>query len=194
MKKLNYKIIISLILLLIVVFFFFIYLKSFDKKNLVQNQNLEIKEDNFINSNIIKDIKYSSKDLKGNEYIILSNEGEIDLNDNDIIFLKNVTAFIKMSKNNETITIVSDFGKYNTINYDTIFSKNVKINYLDNQITSDYLDFSMIKNVLIISKNVVYTNPENILKADVIELDTITKDTKIFMYNSANKVNIKSRD
>ena len=194
MKKLNYKIIISLILLLIVVFFFFIYLKSFDKKNLVQNQNLEIKEDNFTNSNIIKDIKYSSKDLKGNEYIILSKEGEIDLNDNDIIFLKNVTAFIKMSKNNETITIVSDFGKYNTINYDTIFSKNVKINYLDNQITSDYLDFSMIKNILIISKNVVYTNPENILKADVIELDTITKDTKIFMYNSANKVNIKSRD
>ena len=194
MKKLNYKIIISLILNLIVVFFFFIYLKSFDKKNLVQNQNLEIKEDNFINSNIIKDIKYSSKDLKGNEYIILSNEGEIDLNDNDIIFLKNVTAFIKMSKNNETITIVSDFGKYNTINYDTIFSKNVKINYLDNQITSDYLDFSMIKNILIISKNVVYTNPENILKADVIELDTITKDTKIFVYNSANKVNIKSRD
>ena len=194
MKKLNYKIIISLILLLIVVFFFFIYLKSFDKNNLVQNQNLEIKEDNFTNSNIIKDIKYSSKDLKGNEYIILSKEGEIDLNDNDIIFLKNVTAFIKMSKNNETITIVSDFGKYNTINYDTIFSKNVKINYLDNQITSDYLDFSMIKNILIISKNVVYTNPENILKADVIELDTITKDTKIFMYNSVNKVNIKSRD
>ena len=194
MKKLNYKIIISLILLLIVVFFFFIYLKSFDKNNLVQNQNLEIKEDNFTNSNIIKDIKYSSKDLKGNEYIILSKEGEIDLNDNDIIFLKNVTAFIKMSKNNETITIVSDFGKYNTINYDTIFSKNVKINYLDIQITSDYLDFSMIKNILIISKNVVYTNPENILKADVIELDTITKDTKIFMYNSVNKVNIKSRD
>ena len=194
MKRLNYKIIISLIIVVIVVFFFFIYPKITNEKNLVQNQNLEIKEENFTNSNIIKDIKYSSKDLKGNEYIILSKEGEIDLNNNDIIFLKNVTAYIKMSKNNETITIVSDFGKYNTINYDTIFSKNVKINYLDNQITSDYLDFSMIKNILIISKNVVYTNPENILKADVIELDTITRNTKIFMYNSDNKVNIKSRD
>ena len=194
MKKLNYKIIISLIIILIIIFFFFNYLKSSNEKNVLQNQNLEIKEDYFTNSNIINDIKYSSKDLKGNEYIILSKEGEIDLNNNDIIFLKNVKAFIKMSKNNETITIVSDFGKYNTINYDTIFSKNVKINYLDNQITSDYLDFSMIKNILIISKNVVYTNPENILKADVIELDTTTKDTKIFMYNSENKVNIKSRD
>jgi len=194
MRKLNYKIFISLITILIIVFFFFIYPRFSNEQNLVQNQNLEIKEDNFTNSNIIKDIKYSSKDLKGNEYIILSKEGEIDLNDSDIIFLKKVTAFVKMSKNNETITIVSDFGKYNTINYDTIFSKNVKINYLDNQITSDYLDFSMIKNILIISKNVVYTNSENILKADVIELDTITKDTKISMYNSENKVSIKSRD
>ena len=199
MKKLNYKIFISLILTLFVIFFF-IYQQFFNEKNLAQNEkietkeNLEIKEDNFTNSNIIKDIKYSSKDLKGNEYIILSKEGEIDLNDSDIIFLKKVTAFIKMSKNNETITIVSDFGKYNTSNYDTIFSKNVKINYLDNQITSDYLDFSMIKNILIISKNVVYTNPENILRADIIELNTITKDTKISMYNSKNKVNIKSRD
>ena len=41
----------------------------------------------------------------------------------------------------------------------------------------------MMKNLLIISKNVVYTNPENILKADVMELDTITKDTKIFIHN-----------
>ena len=194
MKKLNYKLIFGLILISFIAVFFFIYLNFSNEKYIDQNQNLEIKEENFTNSNIIKDIEYSSKDLKGNEYIILSKEGEIDLNNNDIIFLKNVTAYIKMSKNNEIITIVSKFGKYNTVNYDTIFSKNVKINYLDNQITSDYLDFSMIKNILIISKDVVYTNPENILKADVIELDTITKDTKIFMYNSKKKVNIKSRN
>ena len=194
MRKLNFKLTISLISSLIIIFLFFIYLKYSNDNLIKESQNLEIKEDNFTNSNIIKDIEYSSKDLKGNEYVILSNEGEIDLNNNDIIFLKDVTAYIKMSKNNETITIVSEFGKYNTINYDTIFSKNVKINYLDNQITSDYLDFSMIKNILIISKNVVYTNPENILKADVIELDTITKDTKIFMYNAKKQVNIKSRN
>ena len=52
----------------------------------------------------------------------------------------------------------------------------------------------MKKNLLIISKNVVYTNPNNILKADVIELDTITKDTKIFMYYSTDKVNIESQN
>ena len=44
------------------------------------------------------------------------------------------------------------------------------------------------------SKNVVYTNLENILKADVIELNTITKDTKIFMYENDKKVNIKNKN
>ena len=47
---------------------------------------------------------------------------------------------------------------------------------------------------MIISKNVVYTNKENILKADVIEIDTKTKDTKIFMHEENKKVNIKNKN
>ena len=189
MKYLNNKILILIIF--VSLGFFYTYSNYFGvKKN--QNSNLNIEEENATNSNIIKDIKYSSKDLKGNEYIILANEGEIDLENSDIIFLKNVKAFINLIKKNETITVVSDYGKYNTVNYDTIFSQNVKIKYQENTIISDYLDFSMKKNLLIISKNVVYTSPDNILKADVVELDTITKNTKIFMYDTRNKVNIKS--
>ena len=192
MKSINYRVFIFIIIL--AVSFFFIYSNYFQKEKNNQNINLEAEEEISTNSNIIKDIKYSSKDLKGNEYIILADEGEIDLDNSDIIFLKNVKAFINLIEKNETITVVSDFGKYNTINYDTIFSQNVKIQYQDNTITGDYLDFSTKKNLLIISKNVVYTNPTNILKADVVEIDTITKDTKIFMHNSKDKVNIESRN
>ena len=164
----------------------------FQKKETESPVTQKIEEQVFSDSNQIKDIKYSSKDLKGNEYILLAKEGEIDLDNNDIIFLKDVTAYIKLIKDNEIITIISNYGKYNTVNYDTIFSDDVKINYLENQIIGDYLDLSIMKNMLIISKNVIYTNPENILKADVVELDTVTKDTKIFMYNSKEKVNIES--
>ena len=60
------------------------------------------------------------------------------------------------SMHSNNIYIVSDFGKYNINNYDTIFSKNVIITYLDNKITGDYVDFSMARNSMIISKNVVY--------------------------------------
>ncbi len=189
MKKIKYKGLIFLSLSLIILLF--VYLKYFKKSETITSENLDITEENFINSNIIKDIKYASTDLQGNKYIILAEEGEIDLNNSDIIFLKNVNAIINLSKNNETITISSNYGKYNTVSFDTIFSKNVKIDYINNKITSNYLDFSMTNNLLIISKNVVYTNQNNILKADVIKLNTITKDAKIFMHNSKEQINIE---
>ena len=60
--------------------------------------------------------------------------------------------------------ITSDYGKYNTNNFDTIFSKNVIINYIDNKITGEYLDFSM-KKTMIISRNVIYTNLRKYFKS-----------------------------
>ena len=193
MKKKNLlKILLILTLILLIWFVYTNYFKKNDEPILNSITSLTSSDETSYNSNIIKDISYTSRDIKGNEYIIIAKEGEIDLNDNDIIFLTDVTAYIKLVKNSELITITSNFGKYNTINYDTIFSKNVKIDYIDNLITGDYLDFSMIKNLLIISRNVVYKNFENTLKADVIELDTTTKDTKIFMYDSNKKVDVRN--
>ena len=192
MTKKNFlKIMLILSLIILTFLIYFEYFKE-DKSKLSKpvNPTTETGEETVYNSNIIKDINYTSRDLKDNEYILIAKEGEIDLDNNDIIFLTDVTAYIKLVKNSELIVITSNYGKYNTINYDTIFSKNVKIDYVDNIITGDYLDFSMMKNLLIVSRNVVYKNLENTMKADVIELDTTTKDTKIFMYNSNEQVNV----
>ena len=189
-KKIFLKIVLILSLIIITWFVYSKYFKDKNKLSKPVNPTSEIEEEAVYNSNIIKDINYTSRDLKGNEYILIAKEGEIDLDNSDIIFLTDVTAYIKLVKNSELIVITSNYGKYNTINYDTIFSKNVKIDYVDNIITGDYLDFSMIKNLLIVSRNVVYKNLENTMKADVIELDTTTKDTKIFMYNSDKQVNV----
>ena len=190
-KKIFLKIILILSLLAMTWFVYSEYFKK-DKKLFSKqvNSSTNIEEVAMYNSNIIKDINYTSRDLKGNEYILIAKEGEIELDNSDVIFLTDVTAYIKLVKNSELIVITSNYGKYNTINYDTIFSKNVKIDYVDNIITGDYLDFSMIKNLLIISRNVVHKNLENTMKADVIELNTTTKDTKIFMYNSNEQVNV----
>ena len=177
---------------------FFIYDKKFKKTdndlNIVDVQKEEtLKEELQTNSNIIKDVKYVSKDAKGNEYLIQALEGEIDYTDPNVIYLKNVKALIKL-KDSNNIVVSSKFGKYNLGNYDTIFSKSVVINYLDNKITGGYLDFSLDRNSMIISKKVVYNNLKNILKADVVEIDIETKDTKIFMYENSKSVNIKSRN
>ena len=73
------------------------------------------------------------------------------------------------------------------------FFKNVIIDYLDNKINGEYLDFSLRRNSIIISKNVIYKNLNNSLKADVVEMNIKTKDTKIFMYENDKQVNITNQ-
>ena len=187
-----------LILISLTILYFFkteiynFYSEKF-KKETNESLNEKVLIENSFSSNTIKDVNYISKDVKGNEYIINASTGEIDINNPDIIYLTNVIAFINL-KNSNTINIKSDFGKYNTKNFDTIFSKNVLINYLDNKITGEYLDFSIERNLMVISRDIVYTNLDNILHADVLEMNIETKDTKIFMYESEKKVNIKNKN
>ena len=181
--------------IIFVILCFTIILIVFNSK--IQNKNdiTQIKpqepKNEVYSSNKIKDVKYTTKDDEGNEYIIIASEGEIDYSNTNIIYLTNIKALIKII-NSDDISITSEYGKYNSENFDTIFSKNVKINYLNNEITGEYLDFSLERNSLLISKKVVYTNLENVLKADALEMNIKTKDTKIFMYESQEKVNIKS--
>ena len=82
------KIVKLVIAILIILTFFFIYIKYFkEQKYLSSTKVINNDEEVLYNSNIIKDINYSSEDLKGNKYILLAKEGEIDLNNSDIIFL-----------------------------------------------------------------------------------------------------------
>ena len=184
-------------IIIFIIFFFIIALFFFYTKKINVQEATELKskssESTIYNSNIIKDVYYSSKDAKGNEYIIQASQGEIDYNKTNIIYLTDVKGVIKL-KNSTNILITSEHGKYNSENFDTIFSKNVKIRYLDNKISGEYLDFSIKRDSMIISRNVVYTNLENILKADVIEINISNKNTKIFMFKNNKKVNIKSKE
>ena len=164
---------------------------KFNNKEDLTEKKLPTVEEKIDNSNIIKDVSYSSKDAKGNEYFLGAAEGIIDQKENNYIFLTSVKALINL-KNYNLIEISSDFGKYNINNYDTIFSKNVIITYLDNEIKGEYLDFSWEKNVMVISRDVILENSKSSLKADVIEVNIETKDIKIFMYEENKKVNIKS--
>ena len=177
----------------------FLYYKSnykkefFEKKtnkSLIEKEIVETSEEKIESSNVIEDVSYSAKDAKGNEYFLKAGKGVIDQNNSNYIFLTSVEAIINL-KNYKLIEIASDFGKYNINNYDTIFSKNVIITYLDNKITGDYLDFSWDKNLMMISKNVTLENDKNSLQADVIEVNIEKRDIKIFMYEETKKVNIK---
>ena len=183
---LKFTFIITILILLLIIIF-----------NLNQNNNESVKEKKEVvqeeveNSNLIKDVEYKSKDSSGNEYILKASEGTIDQNNTNVIYLTSIKATIGL-KDYNSIDISSNFGKYNIDNFDTIFSKNVMIKYLDNTITGDYLEFSLNKNLMTVSRNVVFNNNKSSLKADVIEVDIKTKDIKISMYEENKKINIKS--
>ena len=179
----------SLIFLISLLFYF----KYFNKnpKNLQENIiTSKTSNDKNSSSNYIDYINYISTDSKGNKYQITAKQAEIDLDNPDTMFLEDVIAYIFMKKS-DTIKITSNFGKYNSQNYDTIFSKNVIITYPGHKITGDYSDFSFLKNLGTISTNVIYTGDKRDLFSDRIEINLTNKDTKIFMNDNSKKVLIK---
>ena len=179
-----------LILFFIFVILIALFFKNSEKNQIVSVDTKEV-EDSY-NSNIIENVEYLSRDARGNEYTIRAQEGEIDIKNNNIIFLKNVSAIIKLN-NSKEILIYANFGKYNINNFDTIFSKNVIVNYSDKKINSDYLDFSINRNSMIISKDVIYSDKENTLKTDVVEIDLETKNANFYMHDKNKKINIINR-
>ena len=188
--KYVFKVFFSILLILFVIYF--LYEKFFKSENVITTEKVT-EEEIIYKSNIIENVNYVTKDKDGNEYIINASEGEIDYSSPDIIYLTKINAVVNLT-DGSLITITSDYGRYNSDNFDTIFTKNVIIKYLENKIEGEYVDFSLERNSMIISKKVKYTNLDNILNADVIEINIKTKDTKIFMHEEKKKVNIKSKN
>jgi LPS export ABC transporter protein LptC len=183
----------GLMIALIILISISFYLKYFNEssKNLEENKiAIKLPVDENTSSNYIDDINYTSLDSKGNKYQISAKQAEIDIDNQNVMFLKNITAYIFV-KGEDIIKITSDFGKYNSKNYDTIFSKNVLIIYPNHEITGEYLDFSFLDNLGTISTNVIYSGNKTKLLADRVEINIATKDTKIFMNDNTKKVLIK---
>ena len=179
-------------------FFLIILLSIYFYQNLVKKEKIvkkkEIIETNSSHSsNILDEVNFTTKDEEGNVYKLTAEQGEIDFENNNIIYLKKIKALI-ISKDSEEISISSDFGKYNSENSDTIFSKNVLITFLENKISSEYLEFSNKKREIYISKNVILSNLDYNLMADVVEFNISTKNIEIFMHNNLKKIKIRAKN
>ena len=180
----------------IIIISFWFYLKYFTKnfEGLKEVKLIEkINEEQNSDSTYINDINYTSIDVRGNKYQITAKLAEIKIENSDLMFLTDVIAFVFI-KDKDTVKITSNFGKYNTINYDTIFSENVIVVYPGHKITGEYLDFSFLTDLGIFTTNVIYTGEKTNLFADKIEMNLTTKDTKIFMNNVGEKVLIEGTE
>ena len=181
-KKIIFQITLLLILLLIIFFFYYKYFflekETIDLTNRNQNINTIGSE-----NNLIKDLEYLSTDENGNKYLITAEYGEIDGANGGIILMRNVVAQINLF-GKKTINLTSDFAKYNTLSLDTNFNKNVSLKYTGHKINSENIDLSFEENFAWVYNNVIYKSPVNQLFADRLEIDLITKDSKIFMYDN----------
>ena len=121
------------------------------------------------------------------------------------MFLTRVEANIILI-NESNIKLTSDYANYNTKTLETTFINNVKIFRDDETILGNelYLVFDQNENILKdkpnvdqnlirISHDVIIKKPGYVLKADVLEIDLITKNTKVFMNNQKDKVQAKSK-
>ena len=170
----------------------FYYINKETNNNQELSSEKNEKKENKKKSSIIKNIKYSSADNKGNKYEIIAKLGEVDFSNQEIINMQNVKAIIAL-KDSQIIIINSDFAKYNTKNYDTQFSENVLMTYDEHIIRSQNLDLFFEKHIAQAMNNLVYENNTSRLRADKIEIDLITKNSKIFMYNKKKKIKISGK-
>jgi LPS export ABC transporter protein LptC len=186
----NKKIFIQLILFFFIIFLFLIFLQYYKINNQKTTSNFssEIqKKEVSSNDNIIKNMEYSSKDNDGNYYKIFSDYGKIDFENPDLIHMADVTAFIYL-KDSDKIKITSNFSKFNNKTFETEFTENVVIVRLDEKIIGDKLEFSLEKDIILLSNNIIFTKPGYNLKADKVEIDLITKNSKVYMNDSKDKV------
>ena len=161
---------------------------------------MQKKEVDKSDKNLIKNISYTANNNKGDIYLLEAEQGEIYLNNEDLMFLTNVKGIIKFKKGKH-IKINSDYANFNTKNFETTFINNVIINREDETITGDELYLVLEKdkkttnnsnqkdeNLIRVSRNVFYKKPGYNLTADVLEVDLVTKNIKIFMFKKNKKV------
>ena len=173
--------IISLIFLVTYLLFFIIF------EDLVKINEAEI--DNKVDNKIL-DLKYNAIDEDGNSYVIESAAGKVSEKEKNLLILEKVTGVIKI-KNSEDIIILSDFANYNKTTLDTYFYDNVRLTYDGHSIDSNELFMNYIDKNINIKDNVRYKGLNNKLYADIVEIDLVTKFSKIYMLDKQKKVKVE---
>ena len=189
----NIKILIQLLLFIIlastVATYYHFYKDNKTNANVNKiNNNNEISIDKN-SSNLITNISYASTDNLGNKFMIKSKTGKISIDNPNIVYMTNVEAIINLI-NSDPIIIKSNYAKYNKINYETNFKEDILLTYQAHRITSQNLDLSFENNLATIYNKIVYDNNNVKISADILEIDLITKNSKIFMNNEYKKIKI----
>tara|TARA_X000000368_G_scaffold329412_1_gene266467 strand:- start:145 stop:720 length:576 start_codon:yes stop_codon:yes gene_type:complete len=191
MKKALQLILFSFLVIISIIFY-----KIYFKQNEKPKVEINFQEEKLITNsenNLIQNLKYEVKLDEDNQYIITSDLSEITYENNiEIVKMQKVTA-IFIDKTNIPLVVASDQAIYNNSNYNTKFNQNVRIEYLDNVILSDYMDLNFKNNLIIINENVKYSGIKGTIIADNIKIDLITKKIEIYMDDTNDNVEVATK-
>ena len=178
----------------------FYYFYFFEKKNNVSvvqeddtsfanNNEKAVGGEDQAFENLLSDVNYKSTDKDGNLYNIFAKSGKISKDEPDILILEKVQGIIIMNDKSEII-ISSNYAEYNSVNLDTKFNGNVKVNYEDNELLSQNVDLLLTDNLIKIYNNVFFNNKNLKSNADRIQYNISNGKAVIDMYDKSNKIEI----
>ena len=177
-----------LFLVLVTLNFYNNYFK--EKKFVTKEIQKEINIDENSNNNVIKNLEYRVILDQNTEYIIKSNHNELIYKDNfEIVKMKKVLANI-IGKKNNPIIISSDDANYSNSTYETTFFNNVKIKYMNEIIYANKIHIDFKNKLIKISEDVIYDGLNQILKADIVNINMVTNKIEIIMENQKDKIKI----
>ena len=186
-----------LIIISILVLFYYTFFKeqNFDTvKNKENLKEIESPSENQI-SNELNNLEYNATDKYGNTFYIYADKALIKLDDEkkNNVQMQGVVSVIGI-KNKGNIYVYADRALYNKISHDTSFFDNIKIEYINNLITSENFDIFFTKQLSMIYNNVICQSNNLNLYADKIQINMISGDIKLQMLDSKKKVKLVAKN
>ena len=188
-RKTVIQLVLFTIIIIVLAIFFFKYFDNSKKKSITEKNDKLINQKLDTKDNSLDNIEYITTDNKGNQYIIRASSGYVDNKNPELIMMRDIWSEITLH-NLEKIQITSSAAIYNSKNFDTQFSNNVKIIYGKHKISCEKSDLIFSENLTKLYDNIIYENVYTKLFADKMEINLVTKDTKVYMNDTTSKVKI----
>jgi len=168
-------------LLILITYFYYPYMNR-NKSTAVKNLPT-LSDDQSENATSFENLEYQGIHDLDKTFIVKSEKAHTNDDEPDIVYMTNMHVILYL-KDGRTVNILSDKGRYNKVNYDCFFEKNVKATDGDTKIFSDNLDLLGNESSVKVYNNVSINYPTgSLLRADKVDYDFKTKFFKVSMFN-----------
>jgi len=182
-QRMTQLVLISIGLLLILLTYF--YYPYMNKDKLLEDQfvreDLEkiLDGDNFTT---FENVEYEGLYNLNEPFSVKSEKAYILDREPDIVYMIDMHVILYL-KDERTVNIISDKGKYNKVTHDCFFEENVKATDGETIIFADNLDLLATENFVKVYNKVRLNHPTGSIRADRIDYDFETKYFKVSMFD-----------